>query len=454
MNFKRDDKRKHASLALAVLLLFLSLSILQSSLPTPLAAMDLVEAYTRAKENDPLFGSSFYEHEAAKTLPAQGRSYLLPQISAYGTEAKYNYDSAPSYYRDFNSESVGVSLKQPLFNIPRYYEFRQHNVRKNIGDVRFVSAEQDLMLRVAEAYFNELAAENLLELIDVEKKAVLEQCEQAKRMFEAGVATITDVHDAEARYDSVRAREIEAKSNRDVKMLALKKMVGIEPGGLNFLMEDIPLGIPEPQRLESWIEKAKENHPLLKSYAYQISYQEAELRKNQGQHWPSLDLVGGYNKTNTNNTVQTNRVAYESIGVQVSLPIFSGGFTTAKVKESRALLGQARKQYDNALADITQKLSEAFLGIRDNMSKIDALRTARKSASTSLKSNKMSLLAGVRTTIDVLNAERDLQDVRIRLLQARYDCLLNNVRLKAYAGTISEKDLQEINGWLQTAAAK
>ncbi|OPY89577.1 MAG: Outer membrane protein TolC precursor [Syntrophus sp. PtaU1.Bin208] len=237
-------------------------------------------------------------------------------------------------------------------------------------------------------------------------------------------------------------------------MLALKKMVGMEPQGLNFLMADIPLGISEPQRLENWIEKAKENHPILKSYAYQISYQEAELRKNQGQHWPSLDLVGGYNKTNTNNTVQTNRVAYESVGVQVSLPIFSGGYTTAKVKESRALLGQAKKQYDNALADITQKLSEAFLGIRDNMSKIDALKTAHKSASTSLKSNKMSLLAGVRTTIDVLNAERDLQDVRIRLLQARYECLLNNVRLKAYAGTISEKDLEEINGWLQTAAAK
>ncbi|SEM59788.1 outer membrane protein [Syntrophus gentianae] len=454
MNFQRDDRRKHASLTLAVLFLLLSLSILQSSLPAPLAAMDLMEAYSRARENDPLFGSSFYEHEATKTLPAQGRSYLLPQISAYGTEAKYYYDSAPSYYRDFNSESLGVSLKQPLFSIPRFYEYRQHNVRKDIGDVRFVSAEQDLMLRVAEAYFNELAAENLLELIAVEKKAVLEQCEQAKRMFEAGVATITDVHDAEARYDSVRAREIEARSNRDVKMLALKKMVGIDPQGLNFLMEDIPLGIPEPQRLESWIEKAKENHPLLKAYAYQISYQEAELRKNEGQHWPSLDLVGGYNKTNTNNTVQTNRVAYESIGVQVNLPIFSGGYTTAKVKESRALLGQARKQYDNALADITQKLSEAFLGIRDNMSKIDALKTARKSASTSLKSNKMSLLAGVRTTIDVLNAERDLQDVRIQLLKARYEYLLNNVRLKAYAGTISEKDLQEINGWLQTAAAK
>jgi len=453
MKNKRDYRRKSHSHFLSLLLL-LSLIFLQSVLAASLDAMDLMEAYTRAKEHDPLFGSSYYEHEAAKTLPAQGRSYLLPQVQAYGSESKYYYDSAPPYYEDFNSESMGVSLKQPLFNVSRFYEYRQHNVRKNIGDARFVSAEKDFMLRVAEAYFSVLAAEDLLVLIAVEKKAVLEQLEQAKGMFKAGVATITDVHDAEARYDSVRAREIEARSNLDVKMLALKRIVGTEPGGLNLLKEDISLGVPEPERLESWIETAKKNHPLLKAYAYQISYQETEIRKNQGQHWPSLDLVGGYNKTNTNNTLQTQRISYGSVGVQLNLPVFSGGYTVAKVKESRAILGQAQKQYENVLADITQRLSEAFFGIRDNMSKIEALRTASRSASTSLKSNRMSLLAGVRTTIDVLNAERDLQDVRLRLLKARYDCLLNIVKLKAYAGTISEKDLQEINEWLQTAAAK
>jgi len=453
MKNKRDHRRKSHSHFLSLLLL-LPLILFQSVLAASLDAMDLMEAYMKAKEHDPLFGSSFYEHEAAKTLPAQGRSYLLPQIQAYGSESKYYYDSAPPYYEDFDSESLGVSLKQPLFNLSRFYEYRQHNVRKNIGDERFVSAEQDLILRVAEAYFNGLAAENLLDLIDLEKKAVWEQCEQARHMFQAGIATITDVHDAEARFDSVRAKEIEAQSNLDIKMLSLKKIVGTEPGGLNLLKEDVPLRVPEPERLENWIETAKKNHPLLKSYAYQISYQEAELRKNQGQHWPSVDLVGGYNKTNTNNTIQTQRISYGSVGVQLNLPVFSGGYTAAKVKESRANLGQARKQYENALADVTQKLSEAFLGIRDNLSRINALRTAGKSASTALKSNKMSLLAGVRTTIDVLNAERDLQDVRIRLLQARYDCLLNIVRLKAYAGTISEKDLQEINDWLQTAAMK
>jgi len=439
---------------LRVLILWIALIVLSSVVPASLSAMDLLDAYSRARENDPLFGASFYEREAARTMPAQGRSYLLPQISAYGTESKYYYDQAPDYYHDFNSEALGVSLKQPLFNIPRFYEYRQNKIRAIIGEVRFNSAEQDLILRLSEAYFNALAAHNLLEVIDSEKKAISGAREQARKMFQAGVSTITDVHDAEARYDSVLAKEIEAKNNLDIKMQALKRIVGIDPGELNFLKEDVPFGIPEPVSLEGWIEKAKQHHPVLKEYANRIAYQEAELKKARGQHWPSLDFVAGYNKTNTNNTVQTNRISYGSVGVQLNLPVFSGGYTAAKVREALAVLGQARKEYENSLADITQKLSEAFLGIRGNMSKIDALLMATKSASTSLESNRMSLLAGVRTTIDVLNAEQEFHDVRVRLLQARYDCLLNIVKLKASAGTLSGDDLLAINSWLQTAAAK
>lgn len=452
------DRRKY-QWQFIFLLLLLSMILFQTTCPVSLAAMDLMETYVMAKDHDPRFGASSYEHEAARTLPAQGLSLLLPQIQAYGTESKYYYDKTPYttssyYYQDFRSETMGASLRQPIINIPKFYEYRQKKIRGTIGDLRFILAEQELIYRVAEAYFNALAAENLLEPIDMEKKAVIEQREQAKRMFQAGIATITDVHNTEARYDSVLAKEIEAKKDLDIKMQALKRIAGIEPGRLNPLKEDIILAVPEPDSLEGWIEKAKNHHPLLKAYAHQITYREAELRKLKGAHWPSIDLVGGYNKTNTSNHEEIDTLSYGSVGVQISLPIFSGGHTTAKVKEARALLGQSRKEYESNLADIVQKISEAFLGIRGNIARISALRAANKSASTSVTSNKMSLLAGVRTTIDVLNAERDLQDVRSRLIQARYECLLNIVKLKASAGIISEMDLREINQWLQTAAVK
>lgn len=432
------------------LLLLLPLMLFQLTYPSSLIAMDLLEAYSRAKEHDPLFGASVYEHEAAKTLPAQGRANLLPQVQAYGTESRFHYDSAPYsyYYGDFNSESLGISLKQPILNVPKLYEYRQHKIRKKIGEVRFVSAAQDLILRLVEAYFNVLAAGNLLVLVDAEKKAVSEQREQARERYQAGVGTITDVHDAEARHDSVLAREIDVKNDLDIKMLALKRIVGIEPGVLNPLKEEVHLSVPKPDNLEGWVDIAKKNHPLLKSYAYQIDHQEAELKKNRGQHWPSLDLVGGYNRTNTNNAVKIPNASYGIMGVQLNLPVFNGGYTSAKVREAVALLAKVKKDYENALADVTQKLSEAFLGMRGNIKNIEALLAANKSAATSLESNRMSLLAGVRTTIDVLNAERELQQVRIRLLKVRYETLLNLVKLKAHAGTLSEDDLLEINQWL------
>lgn len=443
-----SQKRKPGHRFLCLMLLHV-LMVWQLTCPASVAGMDLLEAYAKAKEHDPLFGASRYEREAAETLPAQGRARLLPQIQASGTYAKFHYDTGPYYYHDFTSESLGLSMRQPLLNVPKLYEYRQHKIRREAGDVRFTSAEQDLILRLAEAYFNALAAKNVLEVTAAEKKAILEQQEQAQQRFQAGIGVITDVHDAEARYHSLLAREIEARNELAIKMQALKRILGSEPEVLAPLRKDVPLGVPKPDSLEGWLEMAKKHHPRLKYYTLQIDYQEAELKKNKGQHYPSLDLVAGYNKTNTNNAVIIPNLSYGSVGVQVNVPVFSGGYTTAKVREARAILEKVKKDYEGVLADVTQRLSEAFLGMRADRKKIEALLTARKSAATSLESNRMSLQAGIRTTMDVLNAERELQLVQVRLLRARYDGLLNIIRLKAHAGVLSGEDLREINQWLQ-----
>jgi len=454
MESKLRDKCKCHNCLVSLILLFLAMILLQPTCPASLYAMDLMEAYNRARQHDPVFGAFFYEHEAAKTAPQQGRSLLLPNIQASGSAARIDYYEGPPFYRDFTSESVDLSLQQPLFSLSRFHEYRQHKIRGDIGDVRFISAQQELMFRVSEAYFNVLAIGYLLDLIEAEKKAVMEQGEQARRMFEAGAGTITDVHDAEARLDAVLAEEIKAKNDLAIQIEAFKKIVGTEPTHLNILKKDVPFGVPGPKNLEDWIENAKKDHPLLKFYAFQIDYQEAELKKNKGQHWPTIDMVGGYKRTNTNNNIETDWISYGSFGVQVNLPIFSGGYVVAKVAEAQAILGKVHKEYDNAFADITQQLSEAFLGIEGSLARIDALLAASESAHTSVISNRKSLLAGVRTTIDVLNAERDLQDVRVNLLQARYDCLLNMVKLKTAAGSLSVDDLLTINSWLQPATEK
>jgi outer membrane protein len=366
--------------------------------------------------------------------------------------SRYEFDVAPTgVYQDFTSFQSGITLKQSIFDLSRFYQYRQHNIQETIGDVKFASAEQDLILRVAEAYFNALAASDLLKLIDTEKKAVLEQLEQAKRMFQIGAGTITDVHDAEARYDSILSKEVENKYNLEIKIQALKRLVGTEPDGLSLLEENIPLQAPEPDSREAWIEIAKKQNPVLKTYAYNIDNDKDELKKNKAQRLPTVDLMAGYTWTNTvSGIVKSQNIAYKSVGFQVSMPIFTGGYITAKVKEAQAKLEQTKKTYEDALSDDIQKLTEAFLGVKGGIAKINALLTAVRSASTSLDSNKKGLIAGLRTIVDVLNADRDLYDVKGKLLQARYDYLMNMVRLRFYAGTLSEEDVRMINQWLQT----
>jgi len=442
----RRKLRRHSKLIILLILL------LQTAIPPSLSAMDLMEAYTRAKKSDPLFGSSVYEHEAAKTLSKQGRSLLFPLIQASGSTSRYEFDVAPSVaYQDFTGFQSGITLKQSIFDLSRFYQYRQYNIRETIGDVKFASAEQDLILRVAEAYFNALAASDLLKLIDTEKKAVSEQLERAKRMFQIGAGTITDVHDAEARYDSILSKEVENKYNLEIKIQALKRLVGMEPDGLSFFKEDIPLKAPEPDSREAWIEIAKKQNPLLKSYAYNVDNDKDELKKNKAQHLPTVDLIAGYTWTNTvSGLVKSENIAYKSVGLQVSIPIFTGGYISAKVKEAQAKLEQTKKTYEDALSDDIQKLTEAFLGVKGGIAKINSLLTAVRSASTSLDSNKKGLIAGLRTIVDVLNADRDLYDVRGKLLQARYDYIMSMVKLKFQAGTLSEEDVHMINQWLQT----
>jgi len=414
-----------------------------------LYAMDLMEAYKLAKEHDAEFGSAFYEHEAAKTLSRQGLSFLLPQMQATGSLSKYDFLEGPSTYADYDSRSLNVNVRQPIFDIRRYYEYRQHNLKKTMGDAKFMAGRQDLMLRVIEAYFSGLAAKDAVDLVDSEKKAVSEQRDQARRMFQSGIATLADVHEAEARYDDVQSQEIEAKNTFDIKIQALKRIIGGEPGQLNGLKEGVPFRNPDPEHIDDWVEKARKHNPTLKYYAEQVEVQQREVKKTSGQHFPTLDLVAGYTNTNTDSLIKTKTIGYCSVGVQLNLPIFSGGYISAKVAENRALLQKSKKDYESSLAELTQKLTESFLAIQGSIAKIDALATAVKSADTALHSNKMGLTAGVRTTTDVLNAQRERHNVRAKLFRARYDYLVYLVRLKFYAGILGEDDLLMINQWMQ-----
>ena len=441
--------RSKRGLSFYLILLLFSFILLQTAISPSLSATDLMEAYTRAKEHDPVYGSVVYENKALQTKSKQGLSYLLPQIQTSGTISRYDFDTAPDIYKDYTANTYNINLRQPLINFFRFAEYRQHNILPSLGEMKLAEALQNLGIRVAEAYFNLLAAKDTLELVVEEKEAVSKQLEQAKKLFRAGAVTITEVHDAEARYHLVLFHEVEAQNNLAVKTTAFQKIVGPDPVAPSRLKDTLPLIPPEPGVLTRWIEMAKERNPTLKYFSYNIHFSEEEVKKVRAQHYPFVDLSAGYTRSNTRDYIQTNTISYSSIGLSVTLPIFSGGYVTAKTEESKARLGQAKKEYENAFSDIVQRLTEAFLGIQSSIVSINTLEIAVKSTEISLHSNQKGLLAGIRTTVDVLNAQRELYNARVKLLQTKYGYILHLIKLKAAAGILSEVDMAMVNDWFQ-----
>lgn len=443
------DCRKYLRYPFRLIFLLIFILLLQPDQPLSLYAMDLMEAYNRAKEYDPVYASAVYENQAYQTKSRQGLSYLLPQIQSSGTISRYEFNTAPEIYQNYTGTSYNINLKQPLFNLSRLAEYRQHNILPPMGEMKLAETLQNLGVRVAEAYFNVLAAQNILELVAEEKEAVAKQMEQAKKMFKAGAVAITEVHDAEARYHLVLSQEAEAENNRAIKMAALQRMVGPGPFILSRLKDFIPLTPPEPDALDRWIEMARERNPALKYFSYNIQYFEEEVKKYRAQHFPYVDLSAGYTRTNTRDYIKTSTLSYGMIGLNVVIPIFSGGYVMAKMDESKARLGQAKKEYENVFSDIVQKLTEAFLGIQGSIVRIKTLDIAVKSAETSLHSNQKGFTAGIRTIVDVLNAQRDLYNAKIKLLQVKYNYILHMLKLKAAAGILSEADMAMVNDWFQ-----
>lgn len=441
------DRRK-PDRSFRLVLLFIFITLFQITLASS-SAMDLMEAYTRAKKYDPVYASAVYENNAYQTKSRQGLSYLLPQIQFSGTISRYDFDTAPVFYQDYTATAYNLQLRQPLVNLSRFAEYRQHNLLPLIGETRLAEALQNLGIRVAEAYLNLLVARDTLALIAEEKEAVAKQMEQAKKMFRAGVITITEVHDAEARYHLILSQEVGAQNELAIKTTALQKMVGPGPFAPGRLKDAIPLNPPEPNVITRWVEMAKERNPALKYFSYNIRYFEEEVKKHKAQHFPFADLLAGYNRTNSRDYLKTETISYGMIGLNVVIPIFSGGYVTAKTDESKERLGQSKKEYESAFSDIVQRLTEAFLGVQGSIASIKALEVAVKSAEISLHSNQKGFTAGIRTIVDVFNAQRELYNAKSKLFQAKCQYIFHLIKLKASAGILSETDIAMVNDWFQ-----
>jgi outer membrane protein len=414
----------------------------------PIFAADLLDVYREARAQDAQFASAQAAYQAGVEKLPQGRAGLLPLINLGGDVTRVRSETPGFPTNTFTTRGYTLTLTQPLFRLQNLATYEQSKQQVVQAEAQFGAANQDLISRVAQAYFDVLLAHDNVELSGAQKMAIAEQLAQAKRNFEVGTATITDTNDAQARYDLAVAQEIADQNNLEVKKQALKQLINRLPDTLATLRENVEFPGPKPSNMEEWVQVSTEKSftIIVQQAGYEIARQ--QVRFARAGHLPTLDLVGSYGDT-TNATAgafgERLDLKTQQIGVQLNVPLYAGGSVNSRVREATALQDKAAQDLESTKRTVAFNTRQAYLGVTNGIAQVKAREQALVSSQTSLDSTKLGREVGVRTGVDVLNSQQQLFQARRDLFQARYNVILGELQLKAAAGQLSEADLEEIN---------
>jgi len=434
----------------------LALAMLGVSFPAE--AADLLETFHAAQSNDAVFSASRATYQAELEKLPQGRSLLLPSVSINANstyndvDAKYQsqiniggIQFPPSGQFSYNSHGYGATLVQPLFREQNWAIYTESELQVVQADAQFKSAENDLVLRVARAYFDVLLAQDNVDLAAAQKAAISEQLEQAKRNFEVGTATITDTYEAQSRFDLTSAQEIAAQSDLEIKKRTLQQLTNAMPDNLRRLGEQFKLDMPQPADVGKWVEDAQQHSLQLAVAQAAAEIADKEVAKNRGGNYPTLDLVANYSQSTGNTFGIGTDTRTTTVGVQFNMPLFQGGMVQSKWREAEANRYRARDELESANRNVELQTRQAYLGVVNGIAQVQALQQALKSSESLLDSSKLGQEVGVRTNLDVLNAQQQLFSTRRDLYQSEYNYLQSQLQLKAAAGVLTEEDLTAVN---------
>lgn len=436
----------------------LSLPILSlalgAALCAPAQAQSLLELVESARTHDTAWQSARAQLDAATRKADQARAGLLPSAALTGGLTRSNVElSKPKIENTGTAQTVGINASQPLYRPANRITLEQGQRGVDVAQAQLDAATQDLLVRVSQAYFDVLAAQDTLTFVQAQKAAVSEQLAAAKRNFEVGTTTVTDSREAQARYDLVIAQEIAAENDLRVKSLALDQLVGIT--GTKPLPLALPVQLPSvvPDNLTTWVDTARDQQPGVRQAAIALDIARLETKKAETGHLPTVDLQAGYNVTrNLHGTITspgvTARSNAASVGVALNLPLFAGFAVQNRVKETLALETKAEADLETARRNVAQATRAAFYGVQSGQGQVQALEAAEASSQSALDANKLGYQVGVRINIDVLNAQSQLYQTKRDLAQARYNVLLGGLKLRQAAGTLTQQDIEAVNALL------
>mgnify|MGYP000117787501 CR=1 FL=1 len=421
-------------------------------------ATDLLEVYRLAERHDTKYQSAVATYHATRTRLPQARAGLLPALSATGDITRNDVEtvtdrgilSRPAGGAIYDSTGYGLSLKQPLYNAAAFATLRQARAEVRRAEAEYAIARHDLIVRVAEAYFQVLAARDGLSFATAERQATARQLEVAEGRRAVGLAAITDVHDARARHEIAKAQEIEADNQLADKLEALRELTGSRIETLSPLGMSMPLISPDPPDMQRWIETALAQSFAITARRAAAETAHEEVRRQRAGHYPVLDIVGNHTREDTDGSITGPGVRADTstVGLQLSVPLYQGGAVAARASEAAHRYAAALAELDGQLRATERATRSAYQGAASGAARVTALTQAVTAASRAFDAKRQGFEAGINSNLDVLDAARDLFRARRDLAAARYEYVLNTLRLKQAVGTLSEDDVMQANTWL------
>lgn len=432
-------------------------ALMGSGAVRPAYSLDLLGAYLLAKAHDPTFGAARSALQAAEERVPQARSALFPALGASGTGSEIigntEYTGTPAVRRSFRGYQWALQLTQPVFGAPQYFAYSESKAIANQARARFDSAQQDLIIRVSQAYFDTLVALAALDVANAQARSLEEQFDAATRSFKDGVASVTDVAESQARAASAHADLAKATSGLDAKRAALEAIIGSEAVELAPLLADVVVPHPDPENVTAWTSRAQTANPDVRAAEAALTAANIEISRTRSARLPSVALVASYGSNYSSGNI-VNPINYathvhdKEVDLQVSVPLLDGGGMHAQVAESRALRNEAQENYEAARRQAGTDARQAFDEVVSDLSQVKALQVAIAAGQEAVNGNRAGYSLGIRINSDVLDAEQQLYGSRRDLAQARYDALLEGLKLKAAAGELTEQDITDINGML------
>jgi outer membrane protein len=411
-------------------------------------AVDLITLYHKAAQYDSGIAAAAAAYQAQKAGEKQAMAGLLPSLSATASTGHINSKSTSSDF-SYNQTTYGLTLTQPLFRAGNWYALTAAEQNSKKAEADYLAAQQQLMLETATAYFNVLRADEDLATARATESAFEKQWEQAKERFDVGLIAITGVYEAKARYDATKTRHIQAQGQLTVATENLARLTGSQFTHLDVLKPNFPIAVDSAYSASAWVDSANNNNLSIKAAEFALKSLQAKLKQDKSGYYPTLDLNANYSKSNYRNfSGPFNNPESNSVTLALNLPLYSGGLTQATTRKTSYLVDQANRNLESIRRQVALQARTLYIKLQTDIDTVASNQQSIISSKSALEATKEGYKVGTRNIVEVLNAETNYFTAKGNYANSRFDFVVNSLAIKQAAGTLSVKDLQQVNQWL------